>query len=76
MFILAILVVFFIVRLTSSCDGAGELGIAFVCAVLCGVVFFKINTMFFGEESVNFLGLPSLVFRQKEGDPIYVCSKN
>jgi len=76
MFILAILVVFFIVRLTSSCDGAGELIIAFVCAVACGALFFKINTMFFGEESVNFLGLPSLVSRQKEGDPIYVCSKN
>ena len=75
-FILSLLVLFLIVRLTSSCDGIGELGIAFFCALFCGYLFFKINTMFFGKESVNFLGLPSLVSRQKEGDPIYVCSKN
>lgn len=74
MFIIGILVTFFIVRLV-FCDAPTELMIAFFTAIACGFLFFKLNTMFFTVEAVNFLGLPMIVSKNKEGETIYVCSK-
>jgi len=74
MFIIGILVTFFIVRV-AFCDKPMELMIAFATAVVCGAFFFKINTMFFTNEAVNFLGLPDMLSKDKEGNTIYVCSK-
>jgi len=74
MFIVGVLVTFAVVRL-AFCDKPTELLIAGGLAVVCGAAFFKINTMFFGNEAVNFLGLPNMISKNKEGDPIYVCSK-
>ena len=45
-------------------------------AIIVGTVFFYINKAVFGEEAINFLGLPYLVNKEKEGSPIYVCSKD
>lgn len=73
-FIVALLLLFFIVRI-GTCDGAMELLLAGLLAVIVGGFFFKINTIFFGKDSVNFLGLPNLVTKDEKGNTIYVCSK-
>ena len=76
MFIICVLIAFLLVRLIAACDDITELLVAFVAAVICGAVFFKVNTTFFGDEAVNFLGLPYLASKNAKGDTIYVCSKD
>jgi len=58
------------------CDSAGEVIIALVLALLSGTAFFFVNKALFGMEGINFLGLPYLVSKDSQGQPIYVCSKN
>jgi nitrate reductase NapE component len=72
-FIGLFLLSFFLARLW-SCEGMTELFIAMLLAILTGVIFFYVNQAIFGVEAVNFLGLPYLVRKDKEGTPIYVCS--
>jgi hypothetical protein len=72
-FIGLFLLSFFLARLW-SCEGTTELAVAMLVAVLTGVVFFYVNQAVFGIEAINFLGLPYLVRKDKEGSPIYVCS--
>jgi hypothetical protein len=64
---------FSIARWLSGCDSKLEITIAFICAIIVGLLFFRINTLLFGLESVNFLGLPYLVSKASQGSPIYVC---
>ena len=72
-FIGALVALFLLIRLI-LCEGFSELLIGFVLAIICGGIFFTINTTFFGDEGVNFLGLPVMVSKDKTGAPIYVCS--
>ena len=76
LFIVCVLVAFLLVRLIANCDDVTELLIAFVTGVGFAALFFKVNTIAFGDESVNFLGLPYLVSKDAKGDIIYVCSKD
>ena len=71
-FIAFFLLSFLLARLW-SCEGKGEVMIAMSLAVLTGLIFFYINKAVFGVEAVNFLGLPYLVQKDKQGTPIYVC---
>jgi hypothetical protein len=71
--IAALLLLFVLVRLW-SCDTTGEILTAMVLAIIVGSVFFGINKAVFGEEAMNFLGLPYLVSKESKGEPIYVCS--
>ena len=73
-FIVAVILTFILVRLYSCEESMSELSIAFIFAILLGFAFFKLNVMLFGEEAVNFLGLPYLSEKAKDGTPIYVCS--
>lgn len=57
-----------------SCDSMGEVLMAFTMALVAGAIFFYINKAIFGEEAMNFLGLPYLVSKESQGSPIYVCS--
>jgi len=75
MFILAVLLLVIIVRL-AFCEPFIEILIGFITAIICGAIFFKLNTLIFGVESVNFLGLPYLVSKDSVNDKIYVCSKS
>jgi hypothetical protein len=75
MFITCVLIAFLLLRLIAACDDITELMIAFIAAVICGAIFFKVNKTFFGDEAINFLGLPFLVAKDAKGDMIYVCSK-
>lgn len=75
-FIICVLLAFLLVRLGTECDNVTELLMAFVLAVICGGIFFKVNIALFGDEAVNFLGLPYMVTKNSDGDTVYVCVKN
>ena len=36
--------------------------------------FYYVNKSVFGEESMNFLGLPYMVSKESQASPIYVCA--
>ena len=74
LFIFIMLIIFFLARL-AFCDKPTELLIAFVSAIIIGCIFFKINVALFGTEGVNFLGLPYMTSKTKNGDDIYVCAQ-
>lgn len=74
-FIGLFLAAFIIMRLM-TCDTLGEVVVATILAILSGVIFFIANKALFGIEGMNFLGLPYMVSKQSEGQPIYVCSKD
>ena len=71
-FIIAVLLIFMLFRL--KCESIGELSIAIILALVTGILFFNINKKIFGEEAMNFLGLPYLVSKESQGSPIYVCA--
>ena len=74
-FISLVVLAFVAARWSYCSDNLGEIIIAIFMAIIVGTVFFYINKAIFGEEAINFLGLPYLVNKEKEGSPIYVCSK-
>jgi hypothetical protein len=57
-----------------NCDNIGDIVTAVAMALVVGGICFYINKSLFGEESMNFLGLPYLVSKENEGSPIYICS--
>ncbi len=59
-----------------KCDSLSEVMMAMMLAIVAGAIFFYINKSVFGEEAMNFLGLPYLVSKESEGTPIYVCSSD
>ena len=54
-------------------ETAGEIMIALFLAVLVGSLWYAINQRLFGQEAMNFLGLPYLVPKNSKGESIYVC---
>jgi hypothetical protein len=72
-FIGLVLATFITARLW-SCDSMSEVLVAFTLAILIGAIFFSINKAIFGEEAMNFLGLPYMVSKESQGTPIYVCA--
>ena len=72
-FIIMILLIFMLFR-WNSCEYLGELSISIILALITGISFFNINKKIFGEESMNFLGLPFLVSKESQGSPIYICA--
>lgn len=72
-FIGLVLVAFIAARLW-KCDSMGEVIMAFTMAIVAGAIFFSINKAIFGEEAMNFLGLPYMVSKESTGSPIYVCA--
>jgi len=73
-FIGAVILTFILARMYSCKEDFSEIVIAFIFAILLGFAFFKLNVLVFGEEAVNFLGLPYLSEKAVNGAPIYVCS--
>ena len=73
-FIGAVLLTFILARMYACQEGFSEIAIAFIFAIVLGSAFFKLNVLLFGEEAVNFLGLPYLSEKAANGTPIYVCS--
>jgi hypothetical protein len=58
-----------------SCESMGEIVMAALIAIVSAAIFFSINKSIFGDEAMNFLGLPYMVSKESQGAPIYVCSK-
>ena len=73
-FIGAVLLTFILARMYACEEGFSEIAMAFIFAIALGSAFFKLNVLLFGEEAVNFLGLPYLSEKAANGTPIYVCS--
>jgi hypothetical protein len=69
-----VLIGFIITRWYSNCEPISEIMIAFILALVVAILFFHINRSIFGQEAMNFLGLPYIVSKESEGAPIYVCS--
>lgn len=72
-FIGLVLVAFIAARLW-SCDSFGEVIMAFTMAIVAGAIFFSVNKAVFGDDAMNFLGLPYMVSKESTGAPIYVCA--
>jgi hypothetical protein len=72
-FIALVVAAFAIVRLI-RCDSLAEVLIAFCLAIIVGATFFYVNKSIFGEEAMNFLGLPYIVSKESQGAPIYICA--
>jgi hypothetical protein len=70
-----LLTVVFLTHYFSSCNtSVGELLMAAAFALFVGFLFFHLNKAIFGEEAMNFLGLPFMVTKESQGAPIYVCA--
>lgn len=71
---ISLVVATFLIARFAKCDSISELMMAAVFAIITGFVFFYINKALFGEEAMNFLGLPYMVSKDSQGSPIYVCA--
>lgn len=71
---IGLVLVAFIAARVWACDNFGEIIVALTMAVIAASVFFTINKAVFGEEAMNFLGLPYMVSKESQGSPIYVCA--
>jgi hypothetical protein len=71
---IALVLFAFIAARAWSCDSIGEIAVAFIMALVAGTIFFYVNKTIFGEEAMNFLGLPYMVSKESQGSPIYVCA--
>lgn len=63
----------FFYRWFMMCEGVKEIAFAVIFGIVLGVGFFFANIALFGDESVNFLGLPYLVNKSEKGSDIYTC---
>ena len=73
-FIVIICLSTFFYRWFMMCEGFGEIAVSVAFGIALGISFFFANTALFGNESVNFLGLPYLVNKTEEGSDMYVCA--
>jgi len=60
-------------RIYSGCESAGEIFLAALLGIGVGFLLYSFHLSIFGEEGMNFLGLPYLVTKESQGSPIYVC---
>lgn len=79
MFVAGIMSLLFIVyfisfRIYTGCETFGEITGTFVIGLLVGFVLYIINKSVLSDESMNVLGLPYLVDKNKDGEPIYICA--
>jgi hypothetical protein len=63
-------------RIYSGCEPTGEIFLGGVLGVGAGFLLYSLHLYLFGEQGMNFLGLPYLVTKESQGTPIYVCSKS
>jgi membrane-associated phospholipid phosphatase len=60
-------------RIYSGCESPGEIVLGGVLGVGAGILLYSLHLSVFGEQGMNFLGLPYLVTKESQGTPIYVC---
>ena len=74
-FLLMIIFLFIVFRLTYQCDGFGVLILSMVIGLIIGSLLVIQNTRLFGPQSVNLIGIPLLRNRTADGKKLYVCPK-
>jgi hypothetical protein len=70
------LILLFIVatyRFMSGCDGFGTISLSLLFGAAAGIVLCWQNTLLFGRESTNIIGVPMFANRTADGKPIYIC---
>ena len=60
-------------RIYSGCESPGEIVLGGALGVGAGILLYSLHLSLFGEQGMNFLGLPYLVTKESQGTPIYVC---
>jgi hypothetical protein len=60
-------------RLTYSCDSFGVVLATIPIGLAIGTLLVNQNSLLFGPESVNLLGIPLLKGRTTSGKKLYVC---
>ncbi len=75
-FIVTFVVLFLLTRFLRGCETFSETMIASMFGILVGTMSYFLHSRVFGQESVNFLGLPFLVDKASKGEPIYVCTSS
>jgi hypothetical protein len=73
-FIGIVLFLSILARIIMECDTKSDIIVAVIGGIITGIFLFYGNKAIFGEESMNFLGLPYIVSKEKEGSPIYICA--
>jgi hypothetical protein len=63
-----------IYRFFTGCDTLMTVFVALFIGAITGTVFYFINYSVFGIEAMNFLGLPYVVDKSDQSNPIYVCA--
>jgi hypothetical protein len=58
-----------------ECGSLGMIMMVFVLGIVSGLLFFLLSKSVFGLDGLNFLGLPFLVDKSSQGDPLYICVK-
>jgi hypothetical protein len=69
------LVSFILWRILSGCDNLLQSFGSVLFGFITGTLLLLLNIQIFGREAINFAGLPLLVNRIKNGQPLYVCSE-
>lgn len=62
-------------RVWVDCDSVGAALASTILALLTALCLFLLHLYLFGRHSLNFLGIPLMVDRAKNGRPLYVCAK-
>jgi hypothetical protein len=75
MFLLILVFLFFIFRLSFECDGFGVLIVSVAIGLFLGYLLVKQNNLLFGPQSINLIGIPLLENRTATGKKMYVCPK-
>ena len=73
-FIVVLTALFLLVRYIRGCESGGEMAVAVGLGVAVGAGLYFAHNAIFGPDSMNFLGLPFLINKATEGNPIYVCA--
>lgn len=62
-------------RFMNSCDSVIPMIGSMILGIAIGTIIQRAHYFGFGEDSVNFLGVPLLLDRAADGKPMYICSK-
>lgn len=62
-------------RFMNSCDTIVPMVGSLLIGLVIGTIVQRVHYSGFGEDSVNFLGVPLLLDRAADGKPMYICSK-
>ena len=67
---LAIIVIF---RLLTKCDSFGIIVLSILAGFVLGIVLCQQNTILFGKEAANLMGIPVFKNTTADGKPLYIC---